>query len=114
MAKPKLSWTWSERNHEIIIHREKGRLTMDDIWNFLHQRDQIVCFDGALAVIMFRINGDRTPDLYESADDGDDQAVIIVDDGTPCPICGDSELYLQYCPACGEKLKVTKAPGDRA
>lgn len=107
MAKSKLSWVWSERDGEIIIHKDKGRLTMDDIFNFLHQPEQLRAFDGMLAVIMFRVSGDREEpfSLYGiDRDEGDDQAVMMVGDYNVCPLCGKNELYTQYCPDCGAKL----------
>lgn len=113
----KLSWEWGERNHEIIIRKEKGKLTLDEIWNFLHKRDQLNAFDGDLAVIMFRVSSDRDiPFSLWGRDEstGDEQAVIMIEDDMQCPICGKNSLFPQYCPDCGQPIRFPPLPGDRS
>lgn len=106
----KLTWEYGDEDGDtIVIRKKKGLLTVDEILRFLHERDQLNVFDGSLAVIAFRITSER--DLYPfgsyfTKPEGDAQDVFIVDDDTPCPLCGKSRLFPQYCPECGEKIKI--------
>lgn len=104
MAKRKLTWEWGEHPDEIIIRKDKGKLTMDEIWTFLQEPEQMNAFgEESLAVILFRIR-QRDGGYFESEpDEGDAQNVYILQDGSSC-ICGRKEIALQYCPHCGEKL----------
>ena len=107
----KLTWEWGD-DHEIIIHKKKGKLTVDEIMRFLHEPEQMNLFEGMLAVIAFRVNRER--DLYPYSYlmigelEGDSQTVYMVEDDSMCPICGKNTLFPQYCPACGEPVKVKK------
>lgn len=105
MAKKKLTWEWGEHPDEIIIRKEKGKLTMDEIWSFLQTPEQMSAFgEESLAVILFRIR-QRDAGYWDDdgKDEGDAQSVYILQDGSTC-ICGRKELTLQYCPHCGGKL----------
>ena len=101
--KKKLTWEWGDHNGEIIIRKQKGKITMDEIWNFLQEPEQMNAFgEGALAVILFRLR-QRSISWFEEDDEGDAQNVYIIADGDKC-ICGRTELWMQYCPDCGRKL----------
>ena len=107
----KLTWEYSdEAGHEITIRKKKGMLTVDEIVRFLHERDQLNVFDGMLAVICFRVNSERDMFPYNLWDkpEGDAQDVYMIGDEELCPLCGKHTLFPQYCPACGEKIKVPK------
>jgi len=108
--KSKLTWEWADNMHDIWIHKAKGKLTLDDIWDFLHTRDLLDVFDGALAVISFRVRADRDValDVWEQEEEGDHQLIEIVSDDSDCPICGKHTLFPQYCPECGTSLKWEK------
>lgn len=105
----KLTWEWSDPEKNIItIKKPKGKLTMQEIVEFMHQREQANVFEGKLCLIMFRINQDA--DLYpydwlsvDGEPTGDAQDVYVYEDGNNCPICGN-EMFVQYCPQCGEPL----------
>ena len=104
MARSKITWEWGPHDEEIIICKEKGKLTMDEIWDYLQKPEQLSAFgEESLAVILFRL---RTRDSgwdYDDKDEGDAQSVYILSDGSKC-ICGRTELWMQYCPDCGRKL----------
>lgn len=105
MAKKKIFWQWGEHDGEIWVRKEKGHLTLDEIWDFLQQREQLNAFgENSLAVILFRLR-EREGDGWDMEDqsDGDAQQVYILSDGSKC-ICGRTELWMQYCPDCGRKL----------
>lgn len=104
MAVKKTTWEWGEHPDEIIVRKAKGKLTMDEIWDFLQEKEQMDAFgEESLAVILFRIR-QRDGGFWEGEkDEGDAQSVYILQDGSTC-ICGRKELALQYCPHCGEKL----------
>jgi len=105
----KISYEWTEKGNSIIIRKSKGLLTVEDIFRFLHERDQVNAFDGALAVICFRVSGEREPFfLDDGKENGDAQEVYMIGDDELCPICGENKLFPQYCPACGEKIKEPK------
>lgn len=104
----RLTWTYGDRDDEIIVLKKKGKITFDELIRFMHEREQLNIFDGDLAVIAFRVNSER--DLYDFATEltgvpeGDTLDVMIVGDETICPVCGEKRLFPQYCPDCGRKL----------
>lgn len=104
MAKKSITWEWGDKQDQIIIRKAKGKLTMDDIWKFLNDREQTMVFgEGALAVIGFRIDSTRDSGwFYEDKAEGDEQEVFILADDSHC-FCGEL-IYPQYCPDCGRKL----------
>lgn len=108
--KSKLTWEWADNMHDIWIHKEKGKLTLDDVWHFLQSREMTNMLDGALAVISFRIRSDRDEslDVWEPEEEGDHQLIELVDDDRDCPICAKHTLFPQYCPECGTSLKWEK------
>lgn len=100
----KLTWEYAENGTDIIVRKARGKITMQELFDFLHEPKQTNSFDGALAAIIFRINSERDiPYNYEEPD-GDSQVVFMVGDDTTCPICGRNEMVLQYCQGCGRKL----------
>ena len=103
----KLSIEWAD-DDSVIIRKDKGRLTMDEIFEFMHKREQLNAFEGCLVLITFRVNADRDlPYMWEKPV-GDAQQLYIIQDDTPCPICGKNTLFPQYCPECGTPVKVPK------
>lgn len=103
----KLSWEWADgAEHSIIVRKKKGRLSLDDIWDFMHTQEMLNAFEGSLVCWIFRPLRDRDSGWFGyEGDEGDAQELIIVQDETRCPICGRNDLFADYCPACGEKLK---------
>ena len=104
MAKKKISWEWGDHDDEIIVKKEKGKLTLDEVWCFLQEREQLNAFgEESLAVILFRLRERDSGYWDDGKDEGDAQSVYILGDGSKC-ICGRTELWMQYCPDCGRKL----------
>ena len=115
MARGKMSWEYADNGTDIIIRKDRGRLTLDDIWEFLHRREQTWAHDGKLAAWIFRVDSDRDAsfDMFQGEDTGDSVVLIMVEDDSYCPFCGKNRLFPQYCPGCGEKVAVPRMPGDR-
>lgn len=115
MARSKLTWEFAENATDIIIRKEKGKLTLDEIWEFMHRREQTFAHDGKLAVWIFRVDADRDGSFgeFEPEDAGDSVELIMIEDDRLCPICGRNTLHPQYCPGCGEKIKFPRLPGDK-
>lgn len=104
MAKKKITWEWGDHDEEIVVRKEKGRLTLDELWEFLQEREQLNVFgENSLAVILFRLRGREYSGWDHEEPEGDAQNVYILSDGSKC-ICGRTELWMQYCPDCGRKL----------
>ena len=103
----KLTMEYGDRPGEVILMKKKGKITFDEVMRFFHDPERLLMFDGALVVTAFRVNSERDmfpySELISGEPEGDEQSVWIVDDGSSCPICGQ-EIYLQYCPQCGENL----------
>ena len=107
MGRSKITWEWGPHDDEIIIRKAKGRLTLDEVWNFLQERSQLNAFgEESLAVILFRLRERDSGYWDEGKDEGDAQSVYILSDGSKC-ICG-REIFMQYCPECGAKLTIPK------
>lgn len=107
MAKGKLTWEWSDRgNNEIIVRKARGKITIQELQEFLNEGRNYDSFAGMLAVAYFRINGSEY--LFDGYDgeesDGDSVILCMAGDDTPCPICGRNDVFVQYCPQCGEPL----------
>lgn len=100
----KLTWEYAENGTDIIVRKAKGKITMQELFDFLHEPKQTNSFDGALAVVMFRINSDRDIPYNYEEQEGDEQIVFMVGDEATCPICGKQGLAVQFCPDCGRKL----------
>ena len=65
MSRSKISWEWGPHDEEIIIRKEKGKLTMDEIWDFLQKPDQLNALgEESLAVILFRLRRRYGGSLY--------------------------------------------------
>ena len=100
-----LTWEWHENGRAIIVHKSRGKITFDEVWKFFHDPKMTNIFDGALIVDLFRVNADRDSYGEENEDPGDSQMFWVWNDENPtCPVCGDRDLTLQYCPECGTKL----------
>lgn len=101
----KLTWEWSDTDRNIItIRKARGKITMEEIIQYMHEPAQLHFFDGKLVLAMFRVN--ESADLYPygwEEQTGDAQDLYVIEDETRCPIC-NQVLYLQYCPDCGRKL----------
>lgn len=118
MAKGKITYERGRDDNEIILRKDKGRLTLDEIFKFMHTRDMISQHEGDLVCWFFRVRSDREPpymdDWFGDQDKGDSQALYIVGDQDQCPICGAVETL--YCPECGWPLVERPAaePGEDA
>jgi hypothetical protein len=56
VSKSKLAWEWGDHDDEIVVRKKKGKLTLDEVWEFLQERDQLNAFgENSLAVILFRL-----------------------------------------------------------
>lgn len=114
MAKGKITFERGRQDNEIILRKDKGKITLDEIWKFMHSADMLNQFEGDLVTWVFRIRRDREPDYMSEfdADPGDSQALYIVGDQDQCPICGAVETL--YCPECGWPLveKPATEPGE--
>ena len=107
----KLTWEWGDQaNNVIVVHKKKGKITYDELFQFFHEREQLIQFDGCIVVTAFQISSERDmhPFSYEmlGEPEGDSQEVILIQDDTVCPFCGKNRLYPQYCPECGAKVEV--------
>ena len=103
MAGLTCEWKYPDRGI-LSVKKSKGKITLDEIVEFFHEQKQINCFDGAIVMFMFRVNGDA--DLYPygwEEKKGDVQDLMILDDENGCPIC-NGKMFVQYCPECGKKL----------
>jgi len=101
----KLTWEWSGENQtQITIRKPRGKIAMQELIEFMHEPKQLNCFDGKLAIFMFRINSDADliPFGWEEPA-GDAQDLMVIENETPCPLC-NHRMFLQYCPDCGRKL----------
>ena len=105
MAKGKITFEWGRWDGEIVLRKDKGKLTLDEIWKFMHSQDMLNQHENDLVTWVFRIRRDREPDymsdLFE--DQGDSQVLYVLTDGDKCPICG--KVATLYCPECGWPLK---------
>lgn len=110
----KLKIVPGERWGDFQIQKKKGKITFDELMRFMHEREQIFQHDGKMCIVAFRISGER--DMYSYMDEwngqseGDALDIILVEDDMVCTICGNSRLYLQYCPDCGRELTVKEKP----
>lgn len=103
MSKLTFEWTDPERNI-ITVRKARGKITMQELVEFMHEREQIWSFDGKLAIFMFRVNGEADLHPYGwNEPQGDAQDLLMLEDGMRCPICSQ-EMFIQYCPDCGRKL----------
>ena len=100
----KLSWEYTDRNDQIVIRKPKGKLTVEEIVEFLNEREQRYAFgEGTLCVIAWRIkDGDTYQGFDWEKNEGDSQEVWVLGDEAKC-FCGRT-LHTQYCPECGHKL----------
>ena len=101
----KLELECGHKTDEWIIRKNKGRLTVAEIMEFMNRRDQLMQFgEGAMCVIVWRTSSDT----YSGWDDmlgkaeGDSQSMFVLQDESRC-FCG-RVLHMQYCPDCGRKL----------
>ena len=95
-------------NNDLVITKARGKITFDEVIRFMHERDQLFSYDGALMVFAFRVSDqndmiDFSEDMF-GASDGDMVVLQMVGDDDPCPVCGEKRLFPQYCPDCGRKL----------
>lgn len=100
----KLSWEYDDNGTDILVRKAKGKLTIQELFEFLHQPKQTICFDGCLAVVLFRVNSERDIPMNYEEPEGDVQRVYMLGDDADCPICGRKDMAVQYCPDCGRKL----------
>ena len=100
----KLTWEYGDKDDQIIIRKSKGKLTVQEIMDFMSQREQILDFgEGALCVIAWRMKEDTYSgwDMY-TENPGDAVDLFVLQDSSTC-FCGKT-LFPQYCPECGTKL----------
>lgn len=100
----KLSWEYDANGTDIIIKKGSGKLTIQEVFDFLHEPKQTSFFDGALMAIVFRVNSERDIPYNYEEQKGDAQLVFVIGDDAECPICGNTGIAVQYCPDCGKKL----------
>lgn len=100
-----LSCEWKNTDRNILtVRKPRGKINLDELVEFFHERRQVLAFDGKIVMFMFRVNGDA--DLYPfgfEEQKGDVQDLYILEDEEGCPICGQ-KMFVQYCPECGKKL----------
>lgn len=99
----KLSWEWGDKDDQIIIRKPKGKLSVEEIAEFMSSHEMIMAFgEGALCVIAFRTKTDYYPGFEMEELKGDAQDLYVLTDESTC-FCG-KVLNMQYCPECGHKL----------
>ena len=100
----KLTWEWDGTRDDLIrIHKPKGKLTVNEIMDFMQTRDMMNTFgEGALVVIAWRTKSDWYQGFNFEEDPGDTKDVYVLTDESRC-FCGQV-LHMQYCPECGHKL----------
>ncbi|MBR6029196.1 MAG: hypothetical protein IKP40_08890 [Clostridia bacterium] len=100
----RLSWEYGDKDDQIVIRKPKGKLTVQEIREFMNERKQLMDFgEGALCVIAWRSSGESYIgwELFGEPQ-GDTVDLFVLQDSSTC-FCG-KVLYPQYCPACGHKL----------
>ena len=100
----RLSWEYGDKDDQIVIRKPKGKLSVQEIREFMNEREQLRDFgEGALCVIAWR----SSSETYSGWDmhcepQGDAVVLFVLQDSSTC-FCG-KVLYPQYCPECGRKL----------
>lgn len=100
----RLSWEYGDKEDQIVIRKPKGKLTVQEIQEFMNDRKQLYDFgEGALCVIAWRMKSDNYSgwDLHVEQQ-GDAVDMFVLQDSSTC-FCG-KVLYPQYCPECGHHL----------
>ena len=100
----KLTWEYGDKDDQIIIRKSKGKLTVDEIVEFMNKWEQLQDFgEGTLCVIAWRMKSDTYSgwDMYEEKP-GDAVDLFVLQDSSTC-FCGKT-LFPQYCPECGTNL----------
>ena len=103
MARSKLTWEYGD-NRDIVINKSKGKITFQELQDFLQTPEMLNIFEGALFSWFFRPYSFRYDDFEIEEPEGDQVVLVLSDDGSYCPICARNDLVLQYCPDCGAKL----------
>jgi len=103
MARSKLRWEYGDLR-DIVIIKDKGKITFRELQDFLQTPEMLNMFEGALFSYFFRPSSMRYDDFEVEEPEGDQVVLVLTDDGSPCPICGRNDLFVQYCPDCGAKL----------
>lgn len=99
----KLTWEWTERDDQIVIRKPKGKLTVEEVVEFMHRPEMISTFGGGtLCVIAWRIKEETYQGFDFEKPEGDSQEVWVLGDESKC-FCGRT-LHTSYCPECGHKL----------
>lgn len=99
----KLTWEWSDRPDEIIISKKKGRITVEELYEFFDSRDAVWNFgEGALWVVANRVRDDAYQGWNMEKPEGDRVSVWVLGDESTC-FCG-RVLHTSYCPECGHNL----------
>ena len=102
----KLTWEWTDTagGDKITLVKKKGRITVEEIFEFMSSQDAVWAFgEGTMWVIANRIREESYQgwDLYGKPE-GDAVDVWILGDDSKC-FCGRT-LHTSYCPECGAKL----------
>ena len=100
----KLSWEYADNGTDIYVKKARGKITIQELFDFLHEPKQTNYFDGCLAVVLFRVNSERDIPMHYEEPEGDTQLVYMLGDDADCPVCGTKGMAVQYCPDCGRKL----------
>ena len=100
----KLTWEYGDKEDQIIIRKPKGKLTMQEIVDFMNQREQLFDFgEGALCVIAWRMSSETYSGWEMHGEQaGDAVDLFVLQDSSTC-FCGKT-LFPQYCPECGTNL----------
>ena len=100
--KSKIRFEWSEHNESLLVIRDKGKITWDEMYEALANND---AFQGYMFVMSpFIVDRDRLNPIGwsdENEDEGDCWKLYTVDDGEPCPVCSKLMQHT-YCPDCGK------------
>ena len=100
----RLKWEYGDKPDEILILKPKGKLSVQEIRQFMNEREQILNFgEGTLCVIAWRMSSDTyTGWELGGKPEGDTQEMFVLGDESEC-FCG-RVLHPQYCPECGYEL----------